>query len=132
MLVIGSAAYQLLGYTCHSLAGHLGVATATEETTHSLSEMAYATTHAVVHVSRKCLCCTREQMVKSRKRNEVLEHLKTNMFMLAYYTIDWRKFHVHRRRDLQNRGFAKFDKMWISLYIYNILASVRALLCRCN
>ena len=45
-------------------------------------------------------CCTCEQMVKSRKRNEVLEHLKTNLFMLAYYTINWCKFHVHRRRDL--------------------------------
>ena len=43
----------LLGYTRHSLAGHLGVATATEETTHSLSEMAYANMHVVVHVSRK-------------------------------------------------------------------------------
>ena len=119
MLIIGSAAYQLLDYTCRSLAGHLGVATATQETMHSLSEMAHATTHAVAHMSRKCLCCTREQMVKSRKRNEVLEHLKTNLFMLAYYTIDWHKFHVHRRRDLQDRGFAKFDRMWfLLLYIY--------------
>ena len=123
MLMIGSAAYQLLGYTCRSLAGHLGVATATEETTHSLSE---------IGVCNYACCSTREQMVKSRKRNEVLEHLKTNMFMLAYYTIDRHKFHVHRRRDLQNRGFAKFDKMWFSLYIYNILASVRALSCRCS
>ena len=60
MLMIGSAAYQSLGYTRRSLAGHLGVATATEETTHCLLEMVYATMHAVVHVSKKCLCCTHE------------------------------------------------------------------------
>ena len=38
--------------------------------------------------------------------------------MLAYYTIDWRKFHVHRRRDLRDRGVAKFDRMWFFAFIY--------------
>ena len=61
MLMIGSAAYQLLSCThIHTvaLAGHLGVGTATEdqtETTQSLSEKAHT-----VYVSRKWLCYTRE------------------------------------------------------------------------
>ena len=75
------------------------------------------------------LCCTREQMVKSRKRNEGLEHLKTNLFMLAYYTIDWCKFHVHRRRDLRDQGFAKFNRMWFFTFIDISLFSYCATAC---
>ena len=32
--------------------------------------------------------------------------------------MDWHKFYVHRCSDLQDRGFATFDRMWFFAFIY--------------